>query len=292
LIGWAVASLVYTLTDKLLDAVRFDALMARIRVDEAINRSGVRIDPSNLVASLVKWSVLLVAFMMAAEKLGLTQVSMGISSILGYIPNVIAAALILGLGLLLASFVSNLVRGAAATAGVRTTELLADLAYWAITIFATLGAIGQLNIAPVLVQTLYTAVIAAVALAGALAFGLGLREQARDVVAGRAVTDHVHEGDEIVLGDIRGRIVRVGPLKTLISGSDGTTSVPNHLLADSSFRIMGGGPQLAGAAGGGGGGEAPILPRFEEDIPPSALNPNLGERPPEHPWRPEENPPI
>lgn len=285
LIGWGVASLLYTLTDKLLDAVRFDALMSRIRVDEAINRSGVRIDPSNLVATLVKWSVLLVAFMMAAEKLGLTQVSMGISSILGYIPNVIAAALILGLGLLLAGFVSNLVRGAAASAGVRTTELLADLAYWAIAIFAALGAIGQLNIAPVLVQTLYTAVIAAVALAGALAFGLGLREQARDVVAGRALADHVHEGDEIVMGDIRGRVTRVGPLKTLISGTDGTMSVPNHLLTDQSFRITG--PAMAGAGGGGG-----AAPRFEEDVPPSAMDQNLGERSPEHPWRPDENPPI
>lgn len=286
LIGWGVASLLYTLTDKLLDAVRFDALMARIRVDEAINRSGVRIDPSNLIATLVKWSVLLVAFMMAAEKLGLTQVSMGISSILGYIPNVIAAALILGLGLLLAGFVSNLVRGAAASAGVRTTELLADLAYWAIAIFAALGAIGQLNIAPTLVQTLYTAVIAAIALAGALAFGLGLREQARDVVAGRALTDHVHEGDEIVMGDVRGRVTRVGALKTLITGSEGTISVPNHLLADQSFRISG--PALAGA-GGGGGGQAPT---FAEDLSPSAMDQNLGERPSEHPWRPEENPPI
>ena len=92
LIGWGVASLLYTLTDKLLDAVRFDALMHRARIDEAISRSGVRIDPSNLLATLVKWTVLLVAFMMAAENLGLTQVSMGISAILGMLFAIIYRA--------------------------------------------------------------------------------------------------------------------------------------------------------------------------------------------------------
>jgi small-conductance mechanosensitive channel len=255
LIGWGVASLLYTLTDKLLDAVRFDSLMHRAHIDEAISRSGVRIDPSNLIASLVKWTVLLVAFMMAAENLGLTQVSMGISAILGYIPNVIAAVVILGLGMLLANFVSSLVRGAAGSAGVRASDMLADLSYWSIIVFATLGAVAQLNIAPALVQTLYTAVIAALALAAALAFGLGLRDQAQDVVAGRALMDQIHEGDEIALENVSGRIQKIGPVKTLILGQDGSKlSVPNHFLTERIFRINSGGT-LATAGGGGGGGQ-------------------------------------
>lgn len=252
LIGWGVASLLYALTDKLLDAVRFDALMARTGVDDAINRSGVRIDPSNLVATLVKWTVLLVAFMMAADALNLTQVSVGISAILAYIPNVVAAVAILALGVLLAGFVSRLVRGAAATAGLKTSDLMADLSYWAITIFAALGAIGQLNIAPTLVQTLYTAVIASIALAGALAFGLGMREQARDVVAGRALAEQLHEGDEIEVEDMRGRIRSIGAIKTLIETGSGLMSVPNHILADRTFRLASGGGRLATAGGGGG----------------------------------------
>src|SRR4051812_20556188 len=60
LIAWGVAALLYTLTDKLLDAMRFDSLMARTGLNTAIDRSGVHIDPSNLVATLVKWAVLLV----------------------------------------------------------------------------------------------------------------------------------------------------------------------------------------------------------------------------------------
>lgn len=269
LIGWGVAALLYTLTDRLLEAVRFDALMARTGIDDAINRSGVRIDPSDLVATMVKWTVLLVAFMMAADALNLAQVSMGISAILAYIPNVIAAVAILTLGLLLAGFVSRLVRGAAATAKLRTAELLADLSYWAIAIFSGLGAVGQLNIAPALVQTLYTAVIGSAALALALSFGLGMRGQARDVVAGRALAEQLHEGDEIVLDNLRGRIRSIGAIKTLIETGEGLMSVPNHLLTDRTYRLQAG-PRMASATGGGGGGGgvSPVEPSAQVRVRP------------------------
>jgi small-conductance mechanosensitive channel len=245
--------------------------MARTGIDDAINRSGVRIDPSDLVAALAKWTVLLVAFMMAADALNLAQVSVGISAILAYIPNVIAAVAILTLGLLLAGFVARLVRGATATAKLRTADLLADLSYWAIATFAALGAIGQLNIAPALVQTLYTAVIGSAALASALAFGLGMRGQARDVVAGRALAEQLHEGDEIVLEDVRGRVRSIGVIKTLIETHDGLLSVPNHALTDRTFRMQAG-PRMASAMGGGGGGPAkPTTDPQPVNPPPSWL---------------------
>jgi small-conductance mechanosensitive channel len=296
LIGWGVSSLLYTLTDKILDTLRFDALMARIGVDDAIARSGVRIEPSNLVATLVKWAVLLVTFMMAAEQLGLTQVSLGIAAILAYIPNVIAAVVILTLGILLANFVSGLVRGTGARLGVRASEILADLSYWAIVVFAALGAIGQLNIAPTLVQTLYTAVIAMIALAGALAFGLGLRNQARDVVAGRAIMDQLHVGDEVTLSQGSGRIEKIGTVKTLIMTASGLLSIPNHMLTDEVLRIGrmapvggGGGPagkiQPAHNLGAGGPIETPSSAPEDFTADPGTL------RPQQKPWRPEDRTP-
>lgn len=294
LIGWVIAKALFALTDTVLDKVRFDSLMSRIGVDRAIDRSGVHIDPSNLVATLVKWAVLLVAFMMAAEQLGLTQVSMGIASILGYIPNVIAAVVILGLGLLLAGFVSSLVRGAASSAGMRSSDMLADLTYWAIGIFAALGAIGQLNIAPTLVQTLYTAVIAAIALGAALAFGLGLREQARDVVAGRALSADLEPGAEISLPDrqLRGRIEHVGALHTMLRSDDGTrVAVPNHMLGEAILRM---GSRLAPAGGGGGLTPDDAGPTTETGGPSPMTNREAGmPSREEHAWRPKpEEPPT
>jgi hypothetical protein len=159
-------------------------------------------------------------------------------------------------------------------------------------VFATLGAVAQLNIAPALVQTLYTAVIAALALAAALAFGLGLRDQAHDVVAGRALMDQLHEGDEIALENVSGRIQKIGPVKTLILGQDGSKlSVPNHFLTERIFRIHSGGT-LATAGGGGGGQTTPHIITPGETtgtgahiVTPNEAMPPLHQQEPK--WRPE-----
>jgi small-conductance mechanosensitive channel len=264
LIGWAVGAALYVVTDRLLEALRFDRAMAQTGIRDAIAKSGVDLDlePSDLVASLVKWTVWLVAFMTAADTLRLPQVSAGIAALLAYVPNVIAAIAILTVGLLFATFVGRIVRGATASVSLRNGDLVADVAYWAITVFAVLAAIGQLNIAPALVQTLYTAVIAAVALAAAIAFGIGLRDQARDVVAGRAVAEQLHPGDEITVESTRGRIQRIGALTTQVHTAEGTVSVPNHMLVDCIIRL--GGPSVRFAPAGGGGGPRSTTPPHGE----------------------------
>lgn len=252
LVGWAVGAALYAVTDRVLEALRFDRALSQTGLREAIAKSGVDLEPSDLVASLVKWTVWLVAFMTAADTLRLPQVSAGIAALIAYVPNVIAAIAILIVGLLFATFVGRLVRGATASVSLRTGELVADVAYWAIAVFAVLAAIGQLNIAPALVQTLYTAVIAAVALAAAIAFGIGLRDQARDVVAGRALAEQIHPGDEITIESTRGRVQRIGALTTQVHTGEGTMSVPNHMLVDCIIRL--GGPSVRFSPAGGGGG--------------------------------------
>jgi small-conductance mechanosensitive channel len=281
LVAWGVANALYSLTRRLLTMARFDSLMGKAGVNAMIDRSGTHIEASSLAGTLVKWSVLLLGFMMAAEALDLPQVSSGFGAIIGYIPNVIAAVIILTLGLLLAGFISRIVRGAASSANVRASHLLADLSYWAIAIFAALGAIQQLKIAPTLVQTLYTAAMAALALGAALAFGLGLRSQARDVVVGRSLSEQIQPGDELTLDQVNGTVERVGSLTTLVRTKDGATmSLPNHFLADHVFKLSG--HRLAMAGGGGGGGFKPKTDVHLE-------SPNLAPLHHDEPlWRPDE----
>lgn len=236
LVGWALANVAYQVTDKVLDWLHFDQFMARIGLAQAISRSGVKLDPSQTIGTLVKWSVLLVSFGMAADALRLTQVSAGIGAILAYIPNVIAAAAILGLGLVLAGFVSRVVRGAAASANLHHASLMADASYWAIAVFAGLGAIGQLNIAPALVQTLYTGVIAAVCLAIGIAFGFGGRSAAQDVLAGRALAQTLPPGSRVMHEDHEDTVVAVGGMLTELRDAEGKSHfVANHDLLSRSF---------------------------------------------------------
>lgn len=238
LIGWGIASLLGKLTDRGLDAIHFDRWMARAHIDEAIARSGMRIEPSNLLASLVKWGVFLVAILVAADALGLPQVTAALTSVIAYIPNVIAAVLIVGFGAVLASFLGNLVKAAP----VSGAHVLGQGAYWAVMLFAGLAALSQLNIAPALVQTLFTALIGSVALAAALAFGLGLRKQAEDLAVSAGLKAVVRNGDTISVKDaagdtLMGEVVMIGPAMTSLRTGDGTVLIPNRLLSEDVVNI-------------------------------------------------------
>lgn len=232
LVGWAIANLLAALVDKGLDALRFDRWMAKAGVDKVISRANISMQPSNVVAQLVKWLVVLVTLVVAADALNLPQVTTALMAIIAYIPNVIAALLIVTLGALLASFIGNLVK----TTPLEASELLGQVAYWAILIFAGLAALTQLNIAPELVQILFSAVIGAVALAAALAFGLGLRHEAADMLAATELRRVVDRGDAISLNaegrTLTGTIQRIGLLSTQLATESGVVLVRNRMFLD------------------------------------------------------------
>ena len=105
------------------------------------------------------------------------------NSIIAYIPNVFVAIIVLFLGTLLATFIADIVRGATSSANVGNPSVFAGIARWAIIGFAALIALEQLQIAPALMNILFTAIIGAAAIAFGLAFGLGGQETARRLLA-------------------------------------------------------------------------------------------------------------
>src|SRR5688500_5809762 len=182
LIGWLISSLVSGLVTKGLRMVRFNQIADRAEIDQFLAKAGVRMDPAQVVGKMAFWFLML-SFMIAAfGALGLSQVQGVLASIIGFIPNVIVAVVVLLVGALVANFVANLVRGSSGMARVGDPNLMATIARSAVLVFATLMALDQLEIAPTIINTLWTALIGMVAVAGALAFGLGGRDLAKRIL--------------------------------------------------------------------------------------------------------------
>ncbi len=113
------------------------------------------------------------------DALGLTSVSGILNTLIAYIPNVFVAILVLFLGTLAATFVADIVRGATASTNIGNSNMFANIARFAIIGFAALIALEQLQIAPTLINELFGAIVAALAIATGLAFGLGGQDTAR-----------------------------------------------------------------------------------------------------------------
>ena len=113
---------------------------------------------------------------MAADALGIQQVSEVLAQLIAYIPSIIAAILILILAALLANFLSGIVRGATGS------DILASIARYAIIIYAVFAALTELGIAVQLTAPTFLIILGAIALAAAIAFGFGAQSVAHDIV--------------------------------------------------------------------------------------------------------------
>jgi hypothetical protein len=182
LVGWFVASVIDRGLTALLRKVRFNDLSDRAGLTDFIDKMGMNTDPAGMIGLVVKWFIRLIALAVAFDALGLPAVSDVLRQLLLWLPNVVVALVVLVIGGLAARALSNLVRGSASEAGLSNANFLAKLSSAVVWAFAIVVAVNQIGIATELVNTLFMAVVGALALGLGLAFGLGGRETAGEIV--------------------------------------------------------------------------------------------------------------
>ena len=135
-VGWIIAKLIRQLIDKLLQIVRFDTLADKTGISDVIKKGNLKITAREVISHLVYWLIIIMVLIMTVDALGLPKASDVLTALFGYIPNVIAALLVIVVAIFLASFVSGIVSTAAGNAKMPRPELLAGICRWTIIIFA------------------------------------------------------------------------------------------------------------------------------------------------------------
>lgn len=181
-IGWLVSSLVARGITALLRPVGFDDLARRSGLADFVRKMGVRQDSSEVIASIAKWFVRLITLVVAFDMLRLPAVSGVLQQLLLWLPNLVAAVVVLVIGGLAADGLSHLVRGATAETGFTSPDVLARVTRGAVWAFVIVVAVNQIGVASTLINTLLIGVVGAVALACGLAFGLAGRDKAAKIL--------------------------------------------------------------------------------------------------------------
>jgi hypothetical protein len=182
IIGWLIAGALTGLTARLLRLVRFNDLAERSGLSGFVRNMGVYTDASGVMATVVNWFLRLIVLVVAFDALGLAAVSDVLRQFLLWIPNLFVALVVLVIAGLLANVVYRLVRGAMAEAGFDHPEMLGTIARFAVWAFGIVIAVNQIGVATTLVNTLFMGIVAALALGFGLAFGLGGRDTAGEIV--------------------------------------------------------------------------------------------------------------
>ena len=189
LIGWIVSALLARVVATVLRTIKFNDVMARIGVGGFLGRMRTGQDASALVAGAVKWVIRFIVLLVAFDALGLPAISDVLRQFLIWLPNLVVAIVVLVLAGIGARALGDLVRGTTSEAGFKNPDTLANVAMTAVWIFAVVIAVNQVGVGQMLVNTLFTGAVAALALAAGLAFGLGGRD-----LASRKLGDWYQEG--------------------------------------------------------------------------------------------------
>jgi len=177
--GYLVAQLIERWTDSILKRLNFNKMAEAGGISEAMGRTGTRLDPIHAVGKLLFWLVMLVVILLASSALGLESIREMFGTMLSFIPTLIAAIVIVILGMIVGEFVRALVLASAGT--VEGVPTLARVAKAAVVMIAVFMAVQQLGVADELVTAAFTLILGAVGLAVGLAFGLGNRELAGEM---------------------------------------------------------------------------------------------------------------
>jgi len=180
--GWIIAALIEKAVVAVLRAVRFNLFAERSGVAGFIQKSNMRSDATGAMGAVVRWFVRLIVLVVAFDALGLVAISEILHQLLMWLPNLVVALVVLGIGGLAANALANLVMGAAAEGGLNRPDMLAKVARYAVWAFTFMVAVNQLGIATSLINILLMAAAGAVALALGLSFGLGGRDTAAMIV--------------------------------------------------------------------------------------------------------------
>jgi hypothetical protein len=183
LVGWLVAVLLGKVAWHVIRIVKLDRGLEAIGFKKVWERSGYKLNSPLFFYELVKWFFIVVFLMAATDILGLTQVTEFLRTVVFYLPNVIVAALVLLIGVLVARFLEGLVRGSVKAAQLTSANVLGSLTKWAVLVFSLLVALNQLRIADEIIRIIVIGIVAAGAIALGLSFGLGGKSHAEEFIA-------------------------------------------------------------------------------------------------------------
>lgn len=181
-LGLLVASGLGAIARRLVRVVKLDVVVEKAASVIKLQTLGFKLNFASLVGTVIEWFFAIVTLVAVADILHLTQVTDFLRRVALYVPNVLVAILVLGLGLVLARFVGQLVdRGVksshmpAASAGA-----LSLIAEWSVILFAVMASLTQLGVAARLIEILFTGLVGGLSIAFGLAFGLGGKDKARE----------------------------------------------------------------------------------------------------------------
>ena len=236
LIGYLAAKVTEKALRGALQRIKFDTLLKKVGIQNALERIGHHGSPSQSIAKVVYFLLIVLFVQSATQSVGLTAVSGAIQSFFGYLPNVIAALVVILLGSVVAEYASKAVTQSARESGIDYAETLGRIVSALVFFVVLVMAVTQLRIETDIIKAVAIVLLGGVSLGLALSFGLGTREITRNLMAGFYARKLFESGEEIEIGEVRGTLISIAPTQTVIEQEGKVVTVPNQVFLEGTVR--------------------------------------------------------
>ncbi len=240
--GFVLAPLVARIVRGALASAGLDRLGEHFGVPGVLARVGFDQRLSALIATAIRIAILVVTVVAALSLLGLAALSVALNELILFLPKLFVALVLVLVGFVVAEFIGARVQRLATQMDLPGP--LRQLAEAAVVALFVLTALAQVGVPTTILTGLVALIIVAVSLTFALAFGLGGRDVARQLSAGRYIGNAYSIGDQIEVAGFSGRIRRIESAATVLEAVDGRAiRIPNQMLLESVVTVSAGEPE-------------------------------------------------
>lgn len=237
LVGWLLGRFLRSRTVRLVSRL-VERFSKSPTVRTATERTGIRETLPRVIGGFVFWIVLLFFLAAAIETLGLPVVTDTLGRAAYYLPNVLAAVVIVFAGVLL----GNLAHGAAVIGaskiGIPYGDTLGHAAQLSILLVAIVIGLEQIGIDSQFIVALVTVTLAAILAGTALAFGLGARTAVANIIGARYVDQVYRVGQTVKIGHMQGRIAETTTVAVILETSDGRVWIPAGRFSEEASTLL------------------------------------------------------
>ncbi|MEO0506116.1 MAG: mechanosensitive ion channel domain-containing protein [Bacteroidota bacterium] len=205
-IGWLVTKIVLFVLGKVLKLAKMDKLSDKINEMDLFGKGGFKLDIIKIVLGFVKWLLLLVFLIVAADILSWEIISTEIGNLLRYLPRLFSALALMMIGLYVGNFVKNTVKKLFESLEFSGSNVVSNLLFYIIVIFISITALNQAGIDTTIITNNITMILGAFLLAFAIGVGLGSRDIITDLLRSFYTRRTYAVGDKVVIGDLAGSI--------------------------------------------------------------------------------------
>ncbi|CAM4322194.1 mechanosensitive ion channel family protein [Zobellia nedashkovskayae] len=237
LIGWAISKIVRFVLKKVFKIAQLSKLSDKINEAKLFGDSNVKIDIEKVLLQFVKYILLLVFIIVAADIVELTIISQEIANLLRYLPILLSAMVILMIGLYAAKLIKSALKSVFDSMGFGGGKLVSSIVFYIIIIFVTITALNQAGIDTSMFTSNFTLILGAFLLAFALGLGLGSRNVVESLLKTFYARKNYAVGDKVKFIDIEGTIEAIDNISVTLNTKEGKLIVPIKEIVENRVKL-------------------------------------------------------